>query len=287
MKPSLTVKKMNNMKLYKAETGAHICNIITTYGSRDLIKIKGKKLHILNLKAIESNFDFQIISNSKVIQIWDSDIRKVNPELIYKYGYDIKVLNLIDTKFSEDLEFAKLTNLEELEFNHQKKTRFNNCLNLRSIKIRKTPNLELDFSKLPKIEIIEIIQGKVKRLSNLESCKNLKALTLYNCKLESEIDFSALLRLDSIEYIHLKNYSKKVPMAILYGLKGLKCLILENCANVSLKSLELDELKFKTRIIGKSNLEKSVKNSLKNISSNCTYGYFLKDRYLDKQLNEQ
>jgi hypothetical protein len=76
-------------------------------------------------------------------------------------------------------------------------------------------------------------------------------------------------------------------MAILYGLKSLKCLILENCANVSLKSLELDELKFKTRIIGKSNLEKSVKNSLKNISSNCTYVFFLKDRYLDKQLNEQ
>jgi len=260
-----------------------VCSIVKCYSKKELQKLQKQKVDIVNLNEIDENFDFEIISHISVVQIWDSDLRKLNPENIYKYAKNLKVFKLIDTQISNEFDFSKIDSLEELETIHQNKIKFNNCLNLRSIVLRKTQNIPIDFSGLPNIETIEIIQGKVKEILNIETCKKLKALTIYNSRFEKKFELEKLLKLPEIEYLQFSNYKDEISLELFNRINSLRCLILENCINVNSENIIIDNLIFKTRIIGKSNIEKDKKRIMENISNNCSYGYFLSNRYLDRQ----
>jgi hypothetical protein len=274
-------------KLKYSNTGTCYFNVSKKYKSNDIDLLKRNKVDIINLEEIDNDFDLQIASLTRYLQIFYSDLSKSTLEKFYTNLNHIVVLNMHNSLLPKNFDCTQLPFLEELDIINQKNITFNNCKKLKSLIVRQTKSTILDLEGLDNLEILEIIQGKVKQIKSIESVKSLKALTIFNSKIETTFDLNELQKLDNLEYIHLSNYKNDISFNTMNKFKNLKCLILENCQTVCVKDVELDKLKFQVRIIGKTNLEKTIKNSLTKADSSCTYGYLLKDRFLERAKQTQ
>lgn len=271
-------------ELYLTDTNLNVLTITHGYNIKKLPSLDIIKKSILNLNLIDETFNFEVALNSEIVQIWDSNLSKLSPEALYLNLHSVKKLSLIDTVYPKDLNFSKFSKIEELEFNFNIPSDFRNCQRLRELIVRKVKNHNLDFKGLQKLEKLEIIQGKVNELIGLENCKKLKAITFYNCKFSSKIDFRLLNKLPQLEYIHFYNFHDEIDLEMLDKCSKLKCVILENITQVkdNEKRYKNKGYSFKILTIGKSNLTKERRLILKTGNEDCRYGYFLLNRCVDR-----
>ncbi len=279
-----TPMKQNNIKHFITEENLNVITIEENFNEKELPSINIIKKSLLNLKLIDETFKFDKISASEIIQIWDSNLTKVNPQNLYSNLQELKGINLIDTTYPKDFNFSMFQKLEELEFNFNSPAKFQNCHKLRKLIVRKAKSYTLNFEGLESLEILELIQCKIEKISNLEKCINLKAITFYNSEIINKFDISVLNKLPNLEYIHFANYHENINLGVLENCQNLKCVILENNLKVEepVKYSIVEQFKYKVNIIGKSNLTKEQKKSIQINNEKCTYGYFLKNRIVDR-----